>query len=131
MYTYEHTLSLHAALPSFGVAPCSMWRMMSSITTMASSTTKPVATIRAISEIVFSVKPHKYMTQNVPTSETGTATLGISAARNCRKNSSTTSITSTTATTSVSSARSSTRQLGKYCSTTCTNRASPHTTTNN
>ena len=38
-----------------GDMPRSTWRMMFSSTTMASSTTKPVATISAISEIVFSV----------------------------------------------------------------------------
>ena len=38
-----------------GERPCSMWRMMFSNTTMASSTTKPVATIRAMSEMVFKV----------------------------------------------------------------------------
>ncbi|CFE02440.1 Uncharacterised protein [Bordetella pertussis] len=38
-----------------GVAPRSICRMMFSSTTMASSTTNPVATIRAMSEMVFSV----------------------------------------------------------------------------
>ena len=33
-----------------GVMPASRWRVMFSITTMASSTTKPVAMVRAISE---------------------------------------------------------------------------------
>ena len=44
------------------------------------------------------------MTQKVPISDTGTATLGISAARQRRRNSSTTSTTAPTAMTSVSSA---------------------------
>jgi len=37
------------------VLPRSMWRMMFSSTTMASSTTKPVATVSAISERLSSV----------------------------------------------------------------------------
>ena len=35
---------------SSGRMPCSRWRMTFSTTTIASSTTKPVATVRAISD---------------------------------------------------------------------------------
>ncbi len=56
--------------------PASMWRVMFSSTTMASSTTKPVATVSAMSERLSRVKPAKYITMKVPTSESGTATLG-------------------------------------------------------
>ena len=48
----------------------------SSTTTMASSTTKPVAMISAISDRLFRLKSHRYMTAKVPISETGTARLG-------------------------------------------------------
>ena len=67
---------------------------MFSSTTMASSTTKPVATVSAISERLSSVKPAKYITPNVPISDSGTATLGMIAARPLRRNRKTTSTTS-------------------------------------
>ena len=86
--------------------PFSMWREMFSRTTIASSTTKPVAIVSAISERLLRQKPARYMTPNVPTSETGTATLGISVARPSRRNAKTTSITSTT---EITSARSTSR----------------------
>ena len=54
---------------------------MFSSTTMASSTTKPVATVSAISERLSRLKPSRYITPKVPISDTGTATLGISVAR--------------------------------------------------
>ena len=59
------------------------------------------------------------MTQKVPISDTGTATLGISAARQRRRNSSTTSTTRPTAMTSVSSAScNEARMLGvRSCAT--------------
>ena len=58
-----------------------MWRETFSSTTIASSTTKPVATVSAISDRLSSEKPARYITPNVPISDTGTATVGISAAR--------------------------------------------------
>ncbi|MNN83173.1 hypothetical protein D3C81_2001890 [compost metagenome] len=53
---------------------------------MASSTTRPVARISAISDRLLSEKPHRYMTAKVPTSDTGTARLGISEARRLPRN---------------------------------------------
>ena len=50
---------------------------MFSIMTMASSTTKPVAMVSAISVRLLIEKPARYMTPNVPTSDSGTATLGM------------------------------------------------------
>ncbi len=76
--------------------PFSMWRDVFSSTTIASSTTKPVAMVSAISVKLLIEKPARYITPNVPTSETGTATLGISVARPSRRNTNTTRITSTT-----------------------------------
>ncbi|MNO08816.1 hypothetical protein D3C81_2316680 [compost metagenome] len=59
---------------------------MFSSTTMASSTTRPVARISAISDRLLSENPHRYMTAKVPTSDTGTARLGISEARRLPRN---------------------------------------------
>ena len=77
--------------------PASMWREVFSSTTIASSTTKPVAIVNAISVKLLIEKPNRYMKANVPISETGTATLGISVARTLRRNTNTTRITSRTA----------------------------------
>ena len=54
--------------------------------TMASSTTKPVATMSAMSVRLLIEKPAKYMAAKVPTSDSGTATLGIMVADRLRKN---------------------------------------------
>src|SRR5271155_2673484 len=69
---------------------------MFSITTMASSTTNPVAIVRAIMDRLSMLYLHKYMTANVPIKETGTATLGMRVARALRRKRKTTRITSTT-----------------------------------
>ncbi len=53
---------------------------MFSIITMASSTTKPVAMVSAISDRLSSEKPHRYMTASVPTSDSGTDRLGMMVA---------------------------------------------------
>ncbi|MNO69857.1 hypothetical protein D3C76_607200 [compost metagenome] len=63
--------------------------------------------ISAISDRLFSEKPHRYMMAKVPISDTGTARLGISVARPLRRNSQTTRITSATEMSRVSSASSS------------------------
>src|ERR1035437_5650330 len=67
---------------------------MFSITTIASSTTKPVETVSAIKERLSRLKPNRYITAKVPTSEVGTATKGINVARGLRRNRNTTRITS-------------------------------------
>ena len=76
--------------------PASMWREMFSSTTMASSTTKPVATVRAISVRLFTEKPAKAITPKVPRIETGTTTAGISVTRMSRRKRKTTNVTRTT-----------------------------------
>ena len=81
--------------------PFSRWRVMFSITTMASSTTKPVEMVRAISERLSRLYPSRYITANVPISETGTATAGMSVARPLRRNTNTTMMTRTMEMTSV------------------------------
>ena len=79
------------------VAPASMCRVTFSSTTMASSTTNPVEIVSAISERLSRLKPRRYITPNEPRIDTGTATLGIAAARTLRRKTKTTRITSATA----------------------------------
>ena len=75
--------------------PASMWRVVFSSTTMASSTTKPVATVSAIKLRLLRLKFNRYITPKVPSSDTTVATAGIRVARALRKKSPTTSTTST------------------------------------
>jgi hypothetical protein len=82
---------------SSGGTPASMWRAMFSITTIASSTTKPAATTSAISVRLLIEKPARYMTPKVPISESGTATLGMSVAEIFLRKTKMTATTSTTA----------------------------------
>ena len=78
-----------------------MLRSTFSTTTMASSTTMPMASTRPNSVSVFSEKPSAAMTAKVPISETGIATIGMIAVRqHCRKTM-TTRTTRTTASNSV------------------------------
>ena len=76
-----------------GVMPSSMCREIFSSITTASSTTNPAPTVMAISEMLFRLKPAKYITPKVPTNEIATAALGIRAALKLRKKTNTTSIT--------------------------------------
>ncbi len=78
-----------------------MWRTMFSIMTIASSTTKPVPIVNAISDRLSSEKPHSHMTPNVAINDIGKATPAIIVARSERRKNNTTSTTSTTASTSV------------------------------
>ena len=86
-----------------GPMPCSMYRMMFSITTMASSTTKPVEMVRAMRDKLSKLKPARYITPKVPIKETGTTTLGMNVARRLRKNANTTRTTRKMAITRVTS----------------------------
>ena len=83
--------------------PASMWRMVFSSTTIASSTTKPVATVSAIRLRLLRLKPRKYITPKVPSSDTTVATAGITVARALRRKRPTTSTTRAMDTISVSS----------------------------
>ena len=68
-----------------------------STTTIASSTTRPIARIRPKRVSMLMEKPSRCMPTNVPTMDTGTARIGITVARSdCRKTN-TTRTTSTTA----------------------------------
>jgi hypothetical protein len=69
---------------------------MFSIITMASSTTNPVAIVSAMSDRLLSENPARYMTPNVPTSDNGTAMLGMMVAEALRRKKKMTSTTSTT-----------------------------------
>src|SRR5438105_2297558 len=85
---------------------------MFSITTIASSTTKPVAMASAIKERLSRLYPARYMTLNVPINETGTATLGIKVVRALLKNRNTTSTTRTIATNNaISTSRTDSRMV--------------------
>ena len=65
--------------------PSSTWRWMFSSMTMASSTTRPIASTIASSVSVLIVKPNRYISPNAPTSETGIVTSGMSVARRLRR----------------------------------------------
>ena len=80
-----------------------MWRSMFSITTIASSTTMPVASTIPKSVSVLIEKPNSLMNANVPTSETGIVTVGMSVLRQFCRNRNITRTTSAIASTSVSS----------------------------
>ena len=77
--------------------PASICRLMFSMTTIASSTTKPVAMVSAISERLSRLKPHRYIAAKVPTSESGTDRLGMTVARRFRRNRNITITTNPTA----------------------------------
>ncbi len=80
-----------------GGSPASIWREMFSIITMASSTTKPVAMVSAISVRLLIENPARYITANAPISDNGTTTLGMTVAASLRKNRKMTITTSATA----------------------------------
>ena len=74
---------------------------MFSIITMASSTTKPVPMVSAISDRLSSEKPQNHITPKVAISDSGSATPAMMVARMVRRKISTTSTTSATLSTSV------------------------------
>ena len=74
--------------------PRSRCRVMFSKTTIASSTTKPVAMVKAMSVRLFKLKPMRYITTQVPAKDSGKATAGMSAVCHRFKNKATTNITS-------------------------------------
>ena len=76
-------------------------RSTASTTTMASSTTMPMARIRPSRVIMLSENPNASITPNVPISEIGTAMVGISVARQFCSERKTTRITSSRASNSV------------------------------
>ena len=75
------TSSIASRVASIGDRPMWMCRSTFSTTTIASSTTMPIARTMPKSESVLSEKPSSSMTAKVPTSEIGTATSGMIDAR--------------------------------------------------
>ncbi len=73
---------------------------MFSSMTMASSTTKPVAMVSAISVRLLTEKPARYITPKVPISDSGTAMDGMMVADTLRRNRKVTSTTRPMASTS-------------------------------
>src|SRR5438270_4932866 len=76
------------------VSPSIMWRSTFSITTIASSTTKPVASVIPNSVNVLIENPNSFTKINVPTSETGIVIAGMNVLRQSCKNKKITAITS-------------------------------------
>src|SRR2546428_13762448 len=70
---------------------------MFSIITTASSTTKPVEIVSAISDRLLRLKPSPYITANVPTMDTGTVIPGMNVAAALLKKTKMTRTTRTTA----------------------------------
>ena len=87
------TSSMLLTAASCGLRPASMLRSTFSTTTMASSTTMPIASTRPNSDRLLSVKPNIAMKKKVPMSDTGMATIGMIAARHVCRNRITTSTT--------------------------------------
>ncbi len=79
-----------------------MCRSTFSTTTIASSTTMPIASTRPNSVSTLIENPSSHSTAKVPMIDTGTATSGISDARQVCRNSTTTITTSRIASSSVS-----------------------------
>ena len=67
---------------------------MFSSMTIASSTTKPTASVSAISDRLSRLNPSRYITANVPTSDKGKVRLGMIVARALRRNRKMTRMTS-------------------------------------
>ncbi|MNF70195.1 hypothetical protein D3C84_520970 [compost metagenome] len=78
---------------STGVLPRPILRSTFSTTTMASSTTMPMASTRPNSDSALSEKPNMCITAKVPIKDTGTAASGMIEARQVCRNRITTSTT--------------------------------------
>ena len=79
--TGPETSRIACSVASRGAIPSSMWCCTASTTTIASSTTRPTARTRPNSDSVLMENPSNGNAANVPTSDTGTASIGISVAR--------------------------------------------------
>ena len=86
---------------SRGGMPSSMWRCTASTTTMASSTTMPMASTSPNMLVMLMENPSSGNSANVPTTATGTVSSGISVARQFCRNMKTTRITRPMASNSV------------------------------
>ena len=99
--TGPETSSIARIVASRGAIPRSMWCSTASTTTIASSTTMPMASTRPNSVRLFRLNPIAAMTPKVPMIATGTAISGITADRQFWRNKSTTIATRITASRSV------------------------------
>src|SRR5437016_1718677 len=99
--TTPETSRIACNVASRGAIPSSIWRSTASTTTIASSTTSPIASTNPKSESVLIENPNKGNKTNRPTSETGTAHNGMSVARQPCKKMKTTKTTSASASNSV------------------------------
>src|SRR6266540_7150991 len=79
---------------SNGRMPPSMWRMMFSSMTMASSTTKPTDSVNASNVMLLMENPNAYIAAQVPTRDIGTASAGMMVAEAERRNRKMTRMTS-------------------------------------
>jgi len=95
------TSRIACSVASRGDLPRSMCDITASTTTMASSTTMPIASTRPNIVSVLTVKPSAGKNANVPIRDTGMAISGISVARAFCRNTNTTNTTSTIASNSV------------------------------
>ena len=106
-----------ASAASFLDMPSRRFRATFSTTTMASSTTIPMASTKPNNDSALSEKPSICIKAKVPTSDTGTATSGIIDARQVCRNSTTTNTTSSTASSRVfttASIEPRTNTVGSY-----------------
>ena len=92
-----------ASAACIGLMPSSRFLSITSIMTMASSTTKPTEVASAISEMLSIEKPATYMQAQVPARARGTVTPAAAVAATRRRKTNTTIITSTTVASSVPS----------------------------
>src|SRR5512134_3255355 len=74
----------------YGVLPAARWRMMFSISTIASSTRMPTTSDSDSSVTTLMVKPIKYIAKKVGMIDNGSATAEIIVARQLRRNTHTT-----------------------------------------
>ncbi len=95
------TSCMALTVASCGFSPASMLRSTFSTTTMASSTTMPMASTRPKSVSVLIEKPSSSRNAKVPTIDTGTASSGMIEARQVCRKTMTTSTTSRIASNSV------------------------------
>src|SRR3954466_14331431 len=86
---------------SCGSNPSAIFRSTFSTTTIASSTTMPIASTNPNNESALIENPNACITANVPTNDTGTAASGMIDARQVCRNKITTITTSTIASNSV------------------------------
>ena len=102
----EPTSSMLRCAASRGLRPAAMLRSTFSTTTIASSTTMPIASTKPNSDRLLIENPNTPMKKNVPTSDTGIATIGMTAARQVCRNRITTRTTRTIASAIVSTTAS-------------------------